>query len=113
MTTAKNASDPFFLRDVGQHGFDSSAFHYSIYRSLTRFLGMDGNLNVAFDVDVRACFKPIRWYRCLAQVNFVTAWNQMVSLNDFLNADTGLFDPRHLYGTSNQDVRDRRSAITC
>ncbi|KAG0152207.1 hypothetical protein CROQUDRAFT_85940 [Cronartium quercuum f. sp. fusiforme G11] len=78
----------YFLRDVGVNGLDAAAFHYSIYRTLTRFLSMDGNLDVAYDV----------------QTNWVTAWNQIFTSNDFLNADTGLIDPRHLYGTSNHDV---------
>ena len=70
------------------NGLDGAAFHYSIYRALTRFLGMDGNLQVAYDIDV----------------NFVTAWNEMFVDNDFLNAATGTVDPRHMYGTSNFDV---------
>lgn len=78
----------FFLRDRQHIALDSVAFHYSIYRSLCRFLGMDGNLQVAYDVDV----------------NFVTAWNQMFVNNDFLNKETGAVDPRHLYGISNFDV---------
>ncbi|WVQ94915.1 hypothetical protein IAU59_002001 [Kwoniella sp. CBS 9459] len=85
MTQAENQ---YFLREEGQVALDSAAFHYSIYRSLCRFLGMDGNLQVAYDVDV----------------NFVTAWNQMVGSNEFLNSETGEFDPRHMYGTGNQDV---------
>ena len=78
----------YFLRDKGHEGLDSAAFHYSIYRSLCRFLGMDGNLNVAFDISV----------------DFVTAWNEMVVTNEFMNAMTGDFDPRHMLGTCNQDV---------
>ena len=78
----------YFLRDAGNSGLDSAAFHYSIYRSLCRFLGMDGNLNVAYDVDV----------------DFVTAWNEMVVTNEFLNSQTNEFDPRHMLGTCNQDV---------
>ncbi|KZT42041.1 glycoside hydrolase family 13/glycosyltransferase family 5 protein [Sistotremastrum suecicum HHB10207 ss-3] len=78
----------YFLRDAPRNGLDAVAFHYSIYRALTRFLGMDGNLQVAYDIDV----------------NFVTAWNEMFVSNDFLNAATGLVDPRHMYGTSNFDV---------
>ncbi len=78
----------YFLRDKGLNGLDSVAFHYSIYRSLTRFLGMDGNLNVAYDIDI----------------NFITAWNQMFVDNDFINQLTGKVDPRHMYGTSNFDV---------
>jgi alpha-1,3-glucan synthase len=77
-----------FLRDAAMNGLDAVAFHYSIYRSLTRFLGMDGNLQVAFDVNV----------------DFVNAWHQMFLSNDFLNANTGALDPRHMYGSSNFDV---------
>ncbi|GJE90808.1 apha amylase catalytic domain and glycogen synthase DULL1-like domain-containing protein [Phanerochaete sordida] len=78
----------FFLRNAPLNGLDGVAFHYSTYRSLTRFLGMDGNLQVAYDIDV----------------NFITAWNQMFVTNDFLNANTGKVDPRHMFGTSNFDV---------
>ena len=78
----------FFLRDAPLNGLDGVAFHYSIYRGLTRWLGMDGNLDVAYDIDM----------------NFVTAWNQMFVTNDFLNAENGTLDPRHMFGTSNFDV---------
>ena len=76
------------MRDQGINSLDAVAFHYSIYRSLTRFLGLDGNLQVAFDVST----------------NFVDAWNEMIIDNDFINPNTGKFDPKHLYGTSNFDV---------
>ncbi|KAF9242130.1 glycoside hydrolase family 13/glycosyltransferase family 5 protein [Melanogaster broomeanus] len=82
------SEDQYFLRTQSDNALDGYAFHYSIYRSLTRFLGMDGNLQVAYDLDT----------------NFITAWNQMFVSNDFLNADTGLLDPRHMFGTSNFDV---------
>jgi len=49
---------------------------------------MDGNLQVAFDVDT----------------NLVTAWNQMFVDNDMINSNTGKVDPRHMFGTSNFDV---------
>ena len=49
---------------------------------------MDGNLEVAYDVDV----------------NFITSWNEMFVDNDFINANTGALDPRHMFGTSNFDV---------
>lgn len=83
-----NASeDSFFLRAPGKSPVDSAAFHYSIYRSLNRFLGMDGNISAMYDVDV----------------DFVQAWNQIVMSNDLTNVNTGLFDPRHMLGTTNQD----------
>ncbi|KAL8715735.1 MAG: hypothetical protein Q9220_000402 [cf. Caloplaca sp. 1 TL-2023] len=34
----------------------------------------------------------------------VEAYNDFLRTNDFINADTGLFDPRHMFGTENQDV---------
>ncbi|KAF5390171.1 hypothetical protein D9757_002866 [Collybiopsis confluens] len=77
-----------FLRDNGTVALDGCAFHYSIYRALTRFLGMDGNLAVAYDLDT----------------NFVNAWNQILLDNDFINSQTDNLDPRHMYGTSNFDV---------
>ncbi|CDO74608.1 Glycoside Hydrolase Family 13 / Glycosyltransferase Family 5 protein [Trametes cinnabarina] len=84
----KATDDQYFLRDAPLNALDGAAFHYSTYRSLTRYLGMDGNLQVAFDVDT----------------NFVTAWNEMFVNNDFLNPSSGHVDPRHMYGTSNFDV---------
>ncbi|KAL3472475.1 hypothetical protein BJX99DRAFT_214917 [Aspergillus californicus] len=84
-----NESDPqYFLRDIGHEAIDAAAFHYSTYRSLTRFLGMDGQLQAGYDVDI----------------DFVDAWNTMLTTNDLINANTGEFDPRHMYGVTNQDV---------
>lgn len=37
-------------------------------------------------------------------VNFVEAWEYLVQTNDMTNAYTGEFDPRHMYGVTNQDV---------
>lgn len=37
-------------------------------------------------------------------MNFVDTWNDLVATNDMINVNTGEFDPRHLYGSSNQDV---------
>lgn len=82
------ADSEYFLRPQGQNGLDSYAFHYSIYRSLTRFLGMDGNLAVAYDLDS----------------NFITAWNEMFVDDDFLNANNGVIDPKHMFGASNFDL---------
>ncbi|KAI9851719.1 MAG: Cell wall alpha-1,3-glucan synthase ags1, partial [Thelocarpon superellum] len=78
----------FSIRDPGQNALDAACFHYTIYRSLTRFLGMDGNLASGYD----------------APLNWVDAWNTMLLTNDFVNPNTGVFDPRHLYGTTNQDL---------
>ncbi|QRW14378.1 alpha-1,3-glucan synthase [Ceratobasidium sp. AG-Ba] len=78
----------YFLRDAPRNSLDAVAFHYSVYRALSRFLMMDGNLQVAYDTDA----------------NFVQTWVTMMQTNDFLNAETGLLDPRHMYGVSNFDV---------
>ncbi|EKG16141.1 Glycosyl transferase family 1 [Macrophomina phaseolina MS6] len=67
---------------------DAWAFHYSVYRSLLRFLGIDGIYEAERDI-------PIDW---------VDAWNEILKTNDLINANTGEIDPRHLYGATNQDV---------
>jgi alpha-1,3-glucan synthase len=82
-----DSSESYFLRDDGYQALDSAAFHYTIYRSMTRFLGMDGNLVAGFDLPT----------------DFIEAWNQMLVSNDFINAITGELDPRHMFGVSNQD----------
>jgi alpha-1,3-glucan synthase len=85
---ATASENGFFLREKGKNALDAAVFHYSIYRSLTSFLGMEGSLAVENDLPI----------------NFVDAWNIMLRTNDFVNANTGEFDPRHMYGVSNQDV---------
>ena len=83
--------DKYFIRDPGYNALDAAAFHYTIYRSLTRFLGMDGNLASGYD----------------APVNWVDAWNTFLLTNDMVNPNPGGpggFDPRHMYGVTNQDV---------
>ena len=84
-----NTSSPqYFIRKHNDQAIDAGAFHYSVYRSLTRFLGMDGNLAAGYDT-------PVDW---------TDAWYQMVLSNDMVNPNTGEFDPRHMYGATNQDV---------
>lgn len=77
-----------YLREDGYQALDAAAFHYTTYRGLMRYLGLDGDLLAANDADV----------------NFVSAWHTMIQTNDFVNANNGQFDPRHMYGASNQDV---------
>ncbi|KAI7053811.1 glycosyltransferase family 5 protein, partial [Hortaea werneckii] len=77
-----------YIRDDGLQALDSAAFHYSTYRALMRFLGLDGNLLAAND----------------APTNFQDQWGVLMATNDMNNAITGEFDPRHMYGVSNQDV---------
>lgn len=81
------SDDALFIRAPGKSPVDGAAFHYSIYRSLQRFLGMDGNISAMYDIDV----------------DFVQAWNEIVISNDLINTHTGVFDPRHMLGTTNQD----------
>lgn len=77
-----------YIRDDQHHALDAGAFQYTTYRGLMRFLGMDGDLLAAND----------------APVNFIDAWHVMMATNDFVNANNGEYDPRHMYGVSNQDV---------
>jgi len=81
-------SSDVFLRDSGKNALDSAAFHYSVYRRLTRFLGMDGNITIPYDTPD----------------NFVDTWNTFLTTNDLVNPNTDMFDARHMYGVTNQDV---------
>ncbi|KAL3425171.1 glycosyl transferase group 1 [Phlyctema vagabunda] len=74
-----------FIRPFGETALDAAAFHYDIYGSMTRFLGLDGP-----------------WGSL--GVDWVQLWNKMLTSHDMVNANTGLFDPRHMFGTTNQDV---------
>ncbi|KAK3939763.1 putative cell wall alpha-1, 3-glucan synthase [Diplogelasinospora grovesii] len=87
-TAALNKAGNLTIRGEGKNALDAGAFHYSVYRYLTRFLGMSGNLEAGYDL-------PSNW---------VDMWSQMLLTNDLVNANTGAFDPRHMYGTTNQDV---------
>ncbi|CAE6491661.1 unnamed protein product [Rhizoctonia solani] len=70
-----SSQNQHFLRDSNPHSLDSVAFHYSVYRALPRILGMDGNLQVAYDTIA----------------NFFDVWTTMSKLNP----ETGEFNPRH------------------
>ncbi|KAF2860071.1 glycosyltransferase family 5 protein [Piedraia hortae CBS 480.64] len=87
-TAATITNTSRYIRDWGHQALDSAAFHYSVYRGLMRFLGLDGNLLAAHD----------------APPNFQEQWGTFLETNDMINANTGQFDPRHMYGASNQDV---------
>ncbi|KAK3317605.1 hypothetical protein B0T19DRAFT_469342 [Cercophora scortea] len=84
---ATNATTPSaYIRT--SHALDSACFHYSTYRALTRFLGIDGVYGAEMDT----------------RINWAESWQDMLLTNDFVNANTGDFDPRHMFGVSNQDV---------
>jgi len=85
--TTDTADKSLFIRDAGKNAFDAACFHYSTYRSLIRFLGMDGDLSATGE----------------SPVDFIEAWNTFIQTNDMINANTGLFDPRHMFGAQNQD----------
>lgn len=85
MTNSSNSS--LFIRDPGLNGLDAAAFHYSIYRSLVRLLGMDGIIEGPYDTPV----------------NLVDAWTDLLLTNDLVNPSTGVFDPRQMFGSTNQD----------
>ncbi|EMC98218.1 glycosyltransferase family 5 protein [Baudoinia panamericana UAMH 10762] len=88
LTKAVTSNGTKYIRDVSHSALDAAAFHYSTYRALMRFLGLDGDLLAAND----------------APVNFQDQWHTFLASNDMNNAYTGQFDPRHMYGVSNQDV---------
>jgi alpha-1,3-glucan synthase len=87
VTMTNSSNNSLFIRDPGLNGLDAAAFHYSIYRSLVRLLGMDGIIASSYDTPV----------------NLVQAWNDLLLTNDLVNPSTGVFDPRQMFGTTNQD----------
>lgn len=86
-----DSSDPkYFARDKGLQAFDGVAFHYTVYRFLTRFLGMSGAFGAKGDPP---------------HVGWTDFWETILLTNDMVNANDGVtFDPRHMYGVTNQDV---------
>ena len=74
-----------YIREFGLSALDGEAFHYPTYGALTRFVGLDGEIG-------------------FTGIDFVDLWHEMLSSNDMVNAATGKFDPRHMYGVTNQDV---------
>ncbi|KAL8990136.1 MAG: hypothetical protein Q9169_008200, partial [Polycauliona sp. 2 TL-2023] len=91
LALTNNSDDKYYIRDPGHNALDAAAFHYTTYRALGRFLGMDGSLAAGYDA-------PSGW---------VDSWNTMIMTNDLVNPNPGGpqgFDPRHMYGVTNQDV---------
>lgn len=66
-------------------GLDGAAFHYPTYGALTRFLGLDGPIG----------FEGVDW---------VDHWQTILKTDDLVSGTSGQFDPRHMFGTTNQDV---------
>ncbi|KAL8997767.1 MAG: hypothetical protein Q9169_003016 [Polycauliona sp. 2 TL-2023] len=82
-TNMTNSSS--YIREFGKGALDGAAFHYDIYGSMTRFLGLDSPWG-AYGVD------------------WVEQWTKLVSNNDMVNSETGVMDPRHMFGMTGQDV---------
>ena len=57
--TTSSDSD-FFIRNDSLQSLDAAAFHHSIFRTLTRFLGMDGNLSAGYDVSTNLWISGIK-----------------------------------------------------
>lgn len=85
VTTSNTTDADQFVRPVGLSALDGSAFHYDIYGAMTRWLGLDGPWGAR-------------------GVDWVQQWNFILEHNDMVNPNTGEFDPRHMFGMTNQDV---------
>ncbi|KAF2864946.1 hypothetical protein BDV95DRAFT_613098 [Massariosphaeria phaeospora] len=77
--------DSNYLRPFGSVALDGDAFHYPFYGAMTRLLGLDGPIG-------------------LEGVDFVELWHDLLLHEDMANAYTGEFDPRNMWGMTNQDV---------
>jgi alpha-1,3-glucan synthase len=85
-TATNNPAADLFFRN--EYGFDSEAFHYSMYRSFLSFMGLKGSIMSPNDLD----WDPI------------IGWNQLLLSVDYFNVNTKKFDPRDMFGISNQDT---------
>lgn len=74
-----------YIRESGNSALDGTNFHYPTYGAMTRFLGLDGDIG-------------------FEGVDFAQHWNSYLLTDDFVNVNTGEFDPRHMFGMTNQDV---------
>lgn len=88
LTATNGANEEMYIRAADRSALDAAAFQYTIYRSMARYLGLDGTFGALLDL-------PVDW---------IEAWQGMVETTDFVNTNTGEFDPRHMYGTANQDT---------
>jgi alpha-1,3-glucan synthase len=77
------------LRILEYSVIDGATFHYGLYRALVIFLGIDGQL---------ALHSGSRLF------NLHDMWQEYRTTDDMINANNGLFDPRHMWGVSNHDV---------
>lgn len=73
-----NLARDAFSNRTNVFGFDSAAFHYSIYRAFLSTAGLKGELLAPFDVDS----------------DLILDWGILVDQIDYFNANTGAFDPR-------------------
>ncbi|KIV87923.1 hypothetical protein, variant [Exophiala sideris] len=83
LSSTQNASA--YLRESGSSALDGAAFHYPVYGALTRFLGLSGLIGSEGE-------------------DWTYHWETLLERDDMVNAETGLFDPRHMFGTTNQDI---------
>ncbi|KPI40742.1 Cell wall alpha-1,3-glucan synthase mok11 [Cyphellophora attinorum] len=84
--SSSNETDPStYVRPLEKVALNGAAFHYDVYGSMTRFLGLDGP-----------------WGSL--GVDWASIWNHFLVTQDMVNPNTGAFDPLHMFGTTNQDV---------
>jgi alpha-1,3-glucan synthase len=112
MSLARNKDKQQFIRD--KYGIEGSAFHYTIHRKLNRFLGLDPmqgpKSNSEDGVETRVSkptMKPLDMNEADPSdldMDFADMWKHMMISVDFVNPNTGNFDPRNMYGVSNPDV---------
>ncbi|KAL8938873.1 MAG: hypothetical protein Q9211_003009 [Gyalolechia sp. 1 TL-2023] len=85
LTATNMTNSSAYLRDFGMGALDGAALHYDVYGAMTRFLGLDSPWGAQ-------------------GVDWVKWWNKMVLTNDMVNSETGVMDPRHMFGMTGQDV---------
>lgn len=85
INSTKDTNAEQYIRPLDKVALNGASFHYDVYGSMTRFLGLDGP-----------------WGSL--GVDWAAIWNHFLVTQDMVNPNTGLFDPIHMFGTTNQDV---------
>ena len=120
MSLARTPQKQHFLRNNGNvYGLEANAFHYTIHRKLARFLGLDpvhssdnedrdGEDDESKDLpDQGRSLTPTdldETFPADLDTDFMDIWRHMMLSDDYTNPNTGEYDPRNMYGVSNQDV---------
>jgi alpha-1,3-glucan synthase len=102
MLSSNESNSDSYMREWGDAALDGASFHYPTYGALTRFLGF---VSIPpYHMQLTDMLVRLDGAIGFEGVDFVDHWTKLLQTDDMVNSNTGKFDPRHLYGMTNQDV---------